>query len=268
MKYWVYYEDEVPGVFEPHELIQLPNFSAGTLVCPADAPSAERSWKRAGEFSDLVAAMEGYDREPPPLPPQAKAQAYVDAAVRGPEEVLEASSHKIFRHVTELMKELENRREEKALTQSLQRTLIELKGELQAARERVRFLDDRVSRIPALEERDKRSQEVLAQLSGELRAIEDRLHERERRILELEQKLQEAKLGEENALRTQASVLRDNERLGKQIDDLDRELGKKESNLAKSLAIIQRLELELSQLVPKAPAPEVLPEIPKLKKDA
>jgi hypothetical protein len=267
VKYWVYYEDEVPGVFEPHQLVQFAKFSAATLVCPADAPAAERSWKRAGEFADIIAAMEAYDREPPPLPPP-QAQAYVDpAAARGPEEVLDASSHKIFRHVTELMKELENRREEKALSQSLQRTLIELKGELQAARERVRFLDDRVSQIPAFQEREKRSQEVLAQLGGELRALADRLHERDRRILDLEQKLQEAKLSEENALRSQAAALREQKRLGTEVEGLNRRLAHSEAGLAKSLALIQRLELELGQLVPLPAKPEVLPEIPKLKKE-
>ena len=114
MKYWVYHEGEVPGVFEAAELAKLPTFTAATLVCPADAPAAERRWQRAGEHADIVEALQAYDRQPPPLPPP-QARAFADPdAVKGPDDLLDASSHKIFRHVTELMKELENRREERA----------------------------------------------------------------------------------------------------------------------------------------------------------
>ena len=266
MKYWVYHEGEVPGVFEAAELAKLPTFTAATLVCPADAPAAERRWQRAGEHADIVEALQAYDRQPPPLPPP-QARAFADPdAVKGPDDLLDASSHKIFRHVTELMKELENRREERALIQSLQRSLVELKAELQAAREHARFLQDRVSAIPAIEEREALARREIERLGGELRTLEERLEEGERAKADLRQKLREADLGEEEALRAQAAAERERKRAAGELEAMNAALASREASLAKSLAVIRRLELELGQLLPPPESPPAaLPDIPDLK---
>ncbi|MBI5201404.1 MAG: hypothetical protein HY925_07450 [Elusimicrobia bacterium] len=259
MKYWVYHEGEVPGNYEPHELARLPGFSAASLVCPADSASGDRRWQRAGLYPDIVEAMRLNDLQPPPVAP-AQTAAYVDpSAATGPDELLNATSHRIFMHVTELMKELENRREEQALAQSLQRTLVDLKGELHAARERIRFLDDRVSTIPALEERERRAVDEAERVRGEYRVFDDKLRERELRIAQLDTRVQEAALALDNALRAQADAMREQRRLAQVVEDLNRQLASKESSLAKSLAMIRRLESELAHLLPQTAATMAAP---------
>ncbi len=238
MKYWTYMKGEVPGSYEPDALAALPGFTMTTLVCPGEGEIAEKNWRRAGEFDDIVSAMERLQAQIPPsaplgAPPTANE---VDA-------LLDTASTRLFSHVADLMKELETRRDEKSLIVSLQRQISALKTELNAARESATLLEIRIPRIAELEETIRKDQAALAQLQVNLTAKENQFnemrmnHERMRGDLEgSKRRVQETEgdLGIRNRL----------------VDKLSKDLSDKELSLAKALGVIRRLEEDLNRLCP------------------
>lgn len=147
MKYWVYMNGEVPGSFTPAELAALPGFSMTTLVCAAEGEILEKNWLRAGEFSDIAPLITAQEMRAPQAKPTPVASPSVDV-----DAMIDTASTRLFSHVADLMKELENRREEKALGLSLQRQIVDLKGQLQDSREKAAMAESRLPRITELEE--------------------------------------------------------------------------------------------------------------------
>lgn len=122
MKYWAYMKGEVPGIYEPEALAALPGFTLATLVCPGEGEIAEKSWRRADEFDEIIRACEAHQLTPPSAPLDAPPISNdVDA-------LLDATSVRLFSHVADLMKELAVQRTDRAVLAQLQADL--------AARER------------------------------------------------------------------------------------------------------------------------------------
>src|SRR3989344_4622888 len=117
MKYWVYMNGEVPGSYTPEELSSLDGFTATSLVCPAEGEILEKNWRSSGEFSDIIKILKEKDAKMPPLNPDVN-------------HLIDTTGARLFSHVANLMKELENHREERALAISLQRQIIDLKEQL------------------------------------------------------------------------------------------------------------------------------------------
>ena len=253
MRYWAYMNGEVPGSFNAGELAALPGFSMTTLVCPASGEIAEKNWRRAGEFGDVAAALIARDNASPPPPNAATATA--SAAVAASSDVdalIDSASTKLFSHVADLMKELENRREEKGLITSLQRHIAALKEELAQTRERSNLLELRLPRLTELEEAHRKSQAELESLRTGLLTREQSLNEAR---IAAEKNRNEA----DTAKRRLEESINDLAVRNKLVDKLSKELSEKELSLAKSLGVIRRLEEDLNRLCPDpalmAPAP-------------
>ena len=117
MKYWVYMNGEVPGCYTPPELGSLAGFTMTTLVCPAEGEILEKNWRRSGEFPEIIKILQERDaHRAPSSPAQADAAGVVPGDVNN---LIDTASSRLFSHVSDLMKELENRREERAMTQSV-----------------------------------------------------------------------------------------------------------------------------------------------------
>ncbi len=243
MKYWTYMKGEVPGSYEPAALAALPGFTMTTLVCPGEGEIEEKNWRRAGEFDDIVRAVEAHQAK---VPPQAPLGAPPSA--NEVDSLLDTASTRLFSHVADLMKELETRRDEKSLIVSLQRQISALKTELARMRESATMLELRVPRIAELEEAQKKHETAMAQLQTALTARESQLndmrmpYERMRGDLDAaKRRVQEAEndLGIRNRL----------------VDKLSHDLSEKELSLAKALGVIRRLEEDLNRL---CPSPELM----------
>lgn len=257
MRYWVYRNGEVPGSYEPHELARMPDFGETSMVCPAEGETPERNWRRAGLFPDIVEALRAAPSPAPPPAPQAPMGRLAEEAIpKDPNEVLSSASSRIFRHVTELMKELENRREERALAQALQRQVADLKNELMALRERNAVLQERAELIPGFEEREKGAQEQIARMRREIQ-------ERDRRIADLAREGDALRSEIEKARRSEADLSADLQRQSHLAEDLSRQLAEKELALAKAFGVIRRLESMLGGILPEsgtAEAPAAPPD--------
>jgi hypothetical protein len=245
MKYWAYMNGEVPGSYTPQGLTTLPGFDSTTLVCPAEGEIAEKNWRRAGEFADIARALEDREKLVPPPPPAAtrEASAAAAAAQPGVDALIDASSTRLFSHVADLMKELEGRREEKALTASLQKQVAVLKEELARTRERADLLETRLPRIAELEEAQRKDHSALQSLQESLHARETALNETRIAGERLRSDLDAAK-------RRLQETANDLAMRNKLVDKLSRELSDKELSLAKSLGVIRRLEEDLNRLCP------------------
>ncbi len=248
MKYWTYLKGEVPGSYEPAALVALPGFSMTTLVCPGEGEIAEKNWRRAGEFDDIVRAHQALQASlPPPAPLGAPptAGSEVDA-------LLDTASTRLFSHVADLMKELETRRDEKSLIVSLQRQISALKDELNAARETVSMLELRVPRIAELEEALRKEQAHVTQLQAGVAA-------RDNQLSEARVAAERTKMELENAKRRVQETDNDLAIRNRLVDKLSHDLSEKELSLAKSLGVIRRLEEDLNKL---CPSPELLKPAP------
>ena len=64
MKYWAYINNEILGPYEKEKLLELPVFSATTLICP-QTPVGEKTedWKEASTYPE-IAAMPGFTGAP------------------------------------------------------------------------------------------------------------------------------------------------------------------------------------------------------------
>lgn len=248
MRYWVYINGEVPGSYEPEELAAIPGFGEAALVCPATSDLAERRWERAGVFPDINEALRAHERAPL-APMQAPPATRAEDPVRPltPDDVLNDSSQRIFRHVTELMKELENRREERALTQSLQRRVKELSDELNALRERATYLQGRADLIPGFQDRERELQEALARARADL-------HETRGGAERLDADLAKASADLLAARRHLEDARAEAAEREKHLSIVSKRLSEKEASLAKAFGVIRRLEETLGELLPGAVA--------------
>ena len=242
MKYWTYIKGEVPGSYEPAALAALPGFTMTTLVCPGEGEIAEKNWHRAGEFEDIVRALEAHQAVTPPLAPLGA------PATGSPNEVdalLDTASTRLFSHVADLMKELETRRDEKSLIVSLQRQISALKQELTQSRENATMLEIRLPRLAELEEAQRKHDAAMALLQNSLTARENQLNEVRIASERLRGELDAAK----RRVQETENDLGIRNRL---IDKLSHDLSEKELSLAKSLGVIRRLEEDLNRLCPSA----------------
>jgi hypothetical protein len=240
MRYWAFMNGEVPGSFTAEELAALPGFSMTTLVCPAQGEIAEKNWRRAGEFGDIAQAVASRAQSAPPPAPEAAILATAAADV---DAMIDTASTKLFSHVADLMKELENRREEKGLILSLQRQIAALKEELGQTRERANLLELRLPRIAELEEAARKNQSVIESLQTSQQAREQALQETRVSAEKLKNDSEAVK----RRLQETANDLAMRNRL---VDKLSKELSEKELSLAKSLGVIRRLEEDLNRLCP------------------
>jgi hypothetical protein len=252
MRYWAYMNGEVPGSYSADELAALPGFSMTTLVCPASGEITEKNWRRAGEFGDVAAALAARDdaRKPPP-PVEAMTASAAAAASSDVDALIDSASTKLFSHVADLMKELENRREEKGLITSLQRHIAALKEELAQTRERSNLLELRLPRLVELEEAHRKTQAELESLHSGLLTREQALNEAR---IAAEKNRNEA----DTAKRRLQETISDLAVRNRLVDKLSKELSEKELSLAKSLGVIRRLEEDLNRLCP-APEPSAQP---------
>lgn len=243
MKYWTYMNGEVPGSYEPEALAALRGFTMTTLVCPGEGEIAEKNWRRAGEFDDIVQALEKQQAAIPPSAPLGAPPAFneVDA-------LLDTASTRLFSHVADLMKELETRRDEKSLIVSLQRQISALKAELSSAREAATLLEIRIPRISELEETIKKDHAALAQLQLNLTAKDNQFDEMRRTYERMRGDLE----GSKRRVQETENDLGIRNRL---VDKLSKDLSDKELSLAKALGVIRRLEEDLNRL---CPSPEML----------
>lgn len=246
MRYWAYMNGEVPGSYDAPELAALPGFSMTTLVCPAQGEISEKNWRRAGEFGDVAAALTARESAAPPAPTASAATASAAASASSDVDALiDSASTKLFSHVADLMKELEGRREEKALIVSLQRQVAALKEELGQARERANLLEMRLPRIAELEETHRKSQAALESLQTSLTTREQSLNEA--RVA-----AEKNKNDADAAKRRLQESVNDLAVRNKLVDKLSKDLSEKELSLAKSLGVIRRLEEDLNRLCPDA----------------
>ena len=244
MRYWAYMNGEVPGSYTADELAALPGFSMTTLVCLAQGEIAEKNWRRAGEFGDIAAALTARETASPPPPPAAPATvAAAASASTDVDALIDTASTKLFSHVADLMKELENRREEKGLLSSLQRQIAALKEELSQTRERSNLLEMRLPRIAELEETLRKNQTALETQQSSLLTREQALNES--RIA-----AEKNKNDADSAKRRWQETVSDLAVRNRLVDKLSKELSEKELSLAKSLGVIRRLEEDLNRLCP------------------
>ena len=243
MKYWAYMKGEVPGSYEPEALAALPEFSMTTLVCPAQGEIAEKNWRHAGEFEDIAKAIASRDASRPPAAPAPAAAVALPAGINEVDALLDTASTRLFSHVAELMKELENRRDEKSLVASLQRQISALKQELIQAREQVSLLEIRMPHVAALEESQRKEHADLVELQNTLCARDAQIGEQRASLEKMRAELTTSKQRQQET----SNDLAIRNRL---IDKLSQELSEKELSLAKSLGVIRRLEEDLNRLCP------------------
>jgi len=248
MRYWVYMNGEVPGSFTAEELAALPGFSMTALVCPAEGEILEKNWRRAGEFPNVARAVAAREEKgPPPLPAAAVAAEAAAVAAADVDAMIDTASTRLFSHVADLMKELESRREEKALVVSLQRQIAALKEELGRTRERADMLELRLPRIAELEESTRKQHSAVESLQASLSAREAALNDARIAAEKLRNELEAAR-------RRQLETANDLALRNRLVDRLSKELSEKELSLAKSLGVIRRLEEDLDRLCPPGAA--------------
>ncbi|MBI5622913.1 MAG: hypothetical protein HY924_03955 [Elusimicrobia bacterium] len=250
MRYWVYLQGEVPGSFDPAELAAMPDVGPGTLVCPAEGEILEKNWRSAGEFPDLAAAFQARDRAPArpaalPSPAPDASETAPEQAAADVEKFLDNSSSKLFRHVSELMRELEVRRDERSLATSLQRQVAELKDALQKSREKAALLEDRMAVLTTLEDAVRKNE-------IHTRGLEEALKKSETAGAELHVKHETCRTELENAKRRLTEAGNDLSIRNRLVDKLSKELTERDLALAKALAVIRRFEEEMGRICPEA----------------
>jgi hypothetical protein len=257
MRYWAYINGEVPGSFSAEQLASVSGFTSTTLVCPAEGEIDEKSWKRAGEFEDIANVLAGRAVAASAATSELAAAAAATASVPPTTDVdsmLDSAGSKLFHHVADLMKELENRREERALSVSLQRQVAALKDELNQSRERSSAFELRAQRFAELEESARKDANIIQSLQSSLQAREQAHNEARIALEKMKNEL-------ETERRRHAEAVNDLAVRNRLVDKLSKELTDKELSLAKSLGMIRRLEEDLNRLCPTpvefspAPAP-------------
>lgn len=87
MRYWLLRGRKPEGPFPPEQVVGLPEFDPGWLVCPEDLPTAERSnWRQARKVPELLERMLAAGgapkaSEPTAVPGRTRRKLIVAAAV-------------------------------------------------------------------------------------------------------------------------------------------------------------------------------------------
>ena len=238
MRYWVYLNGQVPGSYDLEDLVGLPGFAPTTLVCPAEGEISESSWTRAGEIPDIIRALGERRASAPEAAGPASAAPVAQSA-------FDAAGARLISQVAELSKEFETRREERSLLASLQTHLLAMKEELDRERRTRVELESRLERLGPLEENLNRSRHRIRTLEEALKAKDEALIELRAPALEIQEDLER----ERDRLRSSARELAARESL---IRRLNGDLAEKESGLAKALALVRKLEADLSRVKPGA----------------
>lgn len=228
-------------------------------MCPAEGEILEKNWRRAGEFEDLTRCVESratHTSEPPPASTLATPPSMGDV-----DALIDSTGARLFSHVAGLMKELEARREERALAGALQRQLAVLKEELAGLRERAARAEGRLPRIPELEEALQRAQADVA-------VLRDGLSTRDAALDEIRMGAEKAKFDLESARRKLNETANDLAIRNRLVDKLSKDLSEKELSLTKSLALIRRLEEDFHRLDGTKPDGAGSGEVVRLAEDA
>ncbi len=241
MKYWVYLNGEVPGCYQPEDLVLLPGFSAATLVCPAEGDIEDKNWRRAGEFVDVIKAAQS-QREPK-VPLAAMSEDALKAA--NAEEFLDSAGTRLFRHVSDLVGEIERFRETKDLATALQKQLVEVREELRRSEAEKEQLKGELGRITVLEEAARKAQEERARLESEIAA-------RQKNIEDLRLNVSRAASDSDAAKRRLEESLKHLGIRNKLVEKLSHDLAEKEMSLAKALDVIRRLEGEMERILARS----------------
>lgn len=238
MKYWVYIDGKVPGSYAPEELWRLSGFSMATLVCSAEGEIQDKNWRHAGEFAEIarLASKQSY---PPPAPPLARG---VLTGALSPGESLESAEAKIFLHVKDLMGEVQEARRAQGLISSLQSQVGGLGRDLKQS------LEEKASTEKKFEAMTK----DVARLEKEERENKSRLEslsrEKEEKLSTLKSEMERERTQSERLKTQLKEVFEDLAIRNGLVNCLAKDLSEKEKNLARSLEIIQRLEIEFKNL--------------------
>ena len=238
MKYWAYLRGEVPGCYTPAELVRLPDFAPSILVCPAEGENAEKNWGRASEIPEILQASTAPDA----------AQAAVQPASPAPVDVnafIDATGSKLFHHVSRIVKELENRREEQELLRRLELEIMDLKARVEEADARV---IERESQIQAGKARIADLEKTLEQEKERGKVLEISSAREGQQTASLRVELGKAKADHESLQKRVSDLQNDLAIRNRLVNKLSLELTEKELQLAKSLGIIRKLEEDLPQL--------------------
>ena len=242
MKYWVYLNGEVPGCYPAEELVLLPGFSAATLVCPAEGDIEDKNWKRAGELVDIIKATQT------PREPKAPLAAMSEDALKAANanDFLDSAGTRLFRHVSDLVGELENFRETKSLVASLQKQLIDMKEELRRSDVEKDSLKESLKkespRLQAMEDSARQGLE-------ERRRLEAEMETRQKSMEDLRLALSRASSDADAAKRRLDEALKHLAIRNKLVDKLSQDLSDKETSLGKAVDVIRRLEGEMERLL-------------------
>ena len=241
MKYWVYLNGEVPGCYEPLELASLADFSRSTFVCPAEGEIAEKNWRRAGEVPEILQILRDSEtgrsrtaaKPDPPVVP-GDVNAFIDS-----------SGAKIFRHVSRLVKELEDGREERNRISRLEGQILELNAQIESLR---REGAEKEARIGTEGSKIRELESFLERERHDKKVLEDTIAKRQSELGSIRIEVGRLKADEETLKKRLGESQNDLAIRNRLVSKLSLELTEKELHLAKSLGIIRKLEENLAGL--------------------
>ncbi len=244
MKYWAYLRGEVPGCYSPEDIVKLPDFTPSILVCPAEGEIAEKNWRRASEIPEILKAAGAAGHDQGSAKPASSAATDVNAFI-------DATGTKLFQHVSRIVKELENRREEQELLRRLELEIMNLKSRLEESDVRLiekdAYLKSEKNRIADLEK-------SLAQEKERGQALEASAAREGQQTAALRVAFEKLRAEQENLHKRLSDVQNDLAIRNRLVNKLSLELTEKELQLAKSLGIIRKLEEDLPQMGPSSGA--------------
>jgi DNA repair exonuclease SbcCD ATPase subunit len=238
MKYWAYLRGEVPGCYSPEDLVRLPDFALSILVCPAEGEIAEKNWRRASEIPEILKAAGATDHEQNSAKPASSASTDVNAFI-------DATGTKLFQHVSRIVKELENRREEQELLRRLELEIMNLKSRVEESDARLiekdAHLKSEKGRIADLEK-------SLSQEKDRAQALEASAAREGQQTAALRVAFEKLRAEQESLHKRLGDAQNDLAIRNRLVNKLSLELTEKELQLAKSLGIIRKLEEDLPQM--------------------
>ncbi|MHB2026870.1 MAG: hypothetical protein ACYCPQ_09610 [Elusimicrobiota bacterium] len=243
MKYWVYLNGEVPGCYPAEELVLLPGFSATTLICPSEGDIQDKNWRRAGEFPDVIRSSQDSMAIRSPMAP-VREESFRAANAN---DFLDSAGAKIFRHVSEIVGEMERFRETKGLVLALQGQLLEADEKMRRVEAEKENLKKELGRISILEESLRRSGEEKQRLESDIQAQQKNIDDLRLGSARLSSDADAAKRRLDDSLK----------HLGirnKLVDKLSQDLAEKETSLAKALDVVRKMEGELERLAGRSDA--------------
>src|SRR5262245_240412 len=173
MRYWVYLAGEIPGQFDAQGLAALPGFSEAALVCPCEGEPSQRRWQPAGAVSEIARALEG--KAPAPM-----AEPVRGSKAIGPDDILDQTNLRLFRHISQLMKGLEARRGDRSVIESLRENLERTEKALEAAKAELSSAREKQARAAEAEQRCQELESALAKARQETEKLQAGLAQAER----------------------------------------------------------------------------------------